>query len=109
MPFTTARCSKAAARVRRRGGRQLDFQLQHVEREHAMVTGVVYDALAVSGATLVGYAQTCTTAYGSFRVDDFLCVRRGGREAAFSMLSASPPRSPSPAMATRVLRGCIHF
>src|SRR5580700_6789571 len=36
-----------------------------------MQTGVVYDALAASGSYLVGYVRTCSSAYGSFRVDEF--------------------------------------
>jgi hypothetical protein len=75
-----------------------------------MTTGVVYDALAVTGGYFVGYAQTCTTAYGSFRVDEF---RATGGDAAVggvsTLLGFTAAFSVTCDGTPGVLRGCIHF
>ena len=73
-----------------------------------MKTGVVYDIATVSNSTSFGYTRTCSSAAGSFRVDEMEAPDASvggvsmllGFTAAFAVTCDGYPG---------VLRGCVHF
>jgi hypothetical protein len=74
-----------------------------------MQTGVVYDVGMVSNGGSFGYASTCVSASGSFRVDDFRATGGTGSPEIGMLLSFTAAFSIACDGSPGVLRGCIHF
>jgi hypothetical protein len=89
-------------------GWRLNFNTWNVKQP--MRTGVVYDALAVTGQNPASYnMQTCASAYGTFRVDEFRAVGGTDTSGIGMLLSFTAAFSLTCKDSTGVLRGCVHF